>query len=396
MNTRKRTGCAKILLVTVASLTGLCLLLAALSAVINSSQPTRSAVTDRLSEVEKARLAEAIHLRQTLGNAVLPGWAEADIPFIVYNEEMLFLIGVENPADGWQKVPQGTQVGGAWEAVPGDSFYGETYYRQNYPAPGVTSQAFTVQVGDHWAASLSTYEWTRIALVEQIVGDFPTPIRQIIPAPLLRGLLLPGSDAYASMFLHEATHAYQGIRDPQRINAAERAAQKTEPLYPWEDEAHREAWQAELDLLHNAMRAETQKETLRLARTFLDHRAERRKAAGLSDDMISLERLKEWEEGIAKYSERMIYLLAMQEPAYQPLPEVMQDGDFHNYRQAQQKWDQEVDQMRRMAGDAGDGRFYYTGFAQAVLLDRLSPGWKDRLFDENMWLEDLLTEAVSE
>jgi hypothetical protein len=29
--------------------------------------------------------------------------------------------------------------------------------------------------------------------------------------------------------------------------------------------------------------------------------------------------------------------------------------------------------MSRMANDEGGGRFYYSGMAQAVLLDRLSP-----------------------
>jgi hypothetical protein len=39
-------------------------------------------------------------------------------------------------------------------------------------------------------------------------------------------------------------------------------------------------------------------------------------------------------------------------------------------------------------------RFYYSGFRQAVLLDRLMPGWKVRMWSEGIWLEDLLREAV--
>lgn len=390
----KRKGCIRPILLGLASLTGLCLVLSVISANTNARQPTHSVITDRLSAVEKARVAEAIHLRKTLGDQVFPGWAQADIPVIVYNEEMLFLVDIANPDDGWRRVPKGTQEGKAWLAVPGDVFFGEPYYRQSYRSPGMNTQAFIVQVGNQWAASLSTYEWTRIALVNEIVSQLPGPIQRIVPAPLLRNLLLPGSDAYASMILHEATHAYQGIRDPERLSAAESVARTSMEQYPFEDPAHKKAWQLELDLLHQAVRAKTQEETIRLAREFLANRAERRDRAGLSKEMIALERLKEWEEGIAKYSERTIYLLAMQDEAYQPLPEVTQDQDFHDYRLAQQKWDQEIDQMRRMAGDDSDGRFYYTGFAQAVLLDRLSPGWKDRLFDKDTWLEDLLSEAV--
>ncbi len=41
-----------------------------------------------------------------------------------------------------------------------------------------------------------------------------------------------------------------------------------------------------------------------------------------------------------------------------------------------------------------DAPFYYSGFAQGVLLDRLMPDWKARLWSEDAWLEDLLAEAV--
>ena len=41
-----------------------------------------------------------------------------------------------------------------------------------------------------------------------------------------------------------------------------------------------------------------------------------------------------------------------------------------------------------------DVRFYYSGMAQAFLLDRLMPGWKDRALSDDVWLEDLLADAV--
>ena len=50
--------------------------------------------------------------------------------------------------------------------------------------------------------------------------------------------------------------------------------------------------------------------------------------------------------------------------------------------------------MLRMYYDEGDGRFYYSGMAQAYLLDRLLPGWKQRAFEDGIWLETLLIEAL--
>ncbi len=37
----------------------------------------------------------------------------------------------------------------------------------------------------------------------------------------------------------------------------------------------------------------------------------------------------------------------------------------------------------------------FCAMAQAVLLDRLLPGWKERIFKDSVWLEDLLREAAN-
>ncbi|MFZ5807957.1 MAG: hypothetical protein ACOY16_01630 [Chloroflexota bacterium] len=41
-----------------------------------------------------------------------------------------------------------------------------------------------------------------------------------------------------------------------------------------------------------------------------------------------------------------------------------------------------------------DGRFCCSGMAQAYLLDRLLPGWKERTFDDDVWLKTLQAEAL--
>ena len=65
-----------------------------ITAVINHSMPTASAAPEGLSAVEKARLAEYFQLRQTLGNAVWSGWEDVVEPVVLYNERMVFLVGI--------------------------------------------------------------------------------------------------------------------------------------------------------------------------------------------------------------------------------------------------------------------------------------------------------------
>jgi hypothetical protein len=55
-----------------------------------------------------------------------------------------------------------------------------------------------------------------------------------------------------------------------------------------------------------------------------------------------------------------------------------------------------VAELKRQADQAGETRFYYTGMAQASLLDRLMPDWKVRILAKGVWLEDLLQSAVQQ
>lgn len=383
----------KYLLIATLSLTALCLLPVAALAVGNIGLPQGSPVIETLSEIDKIRLAETLHLRQSVGDAVWPGWAQADIPAIAYNESYAFLVGYPDPPDGWVKVTQGARRGGSWEVVPGDTFFGQPYYRQPLPDPDITPEAFTVLVGERWVSSLQTMDWARINLVQTIRQDLPSYVRPIFPYRLFIGQLLGGSDKYISLSAHEAFHAYQGMRAPEKLAVAEAANLEFEHQYPWDDPSLQADWQTELDLLADALQPADRTRTLELARRFLDVRAARRDSANLSPGLAAYEQQREWLEGLARYAELEIWRQAAA-GSYTPLPEASALPDFEDYAGFETRRSQELDQMRRMAGDRGDGRFYYSGMAQAFLLDRLMPDWKERALAEGVWLEDLLAEAV--
>lgn len=378
-----------------AGLLVLFLLLAAVIFLLNMRLPTQSAAPDVLSPSEKAHLSEFYRVRQNLGDAVWPGWREASIPVVVYNEAYAFLVGYEGePPDGWQKVPQNLQRGGPWEAVPGDSFEGAPYYRQPLPESGETPQAFTVKVGDRWAASLLTKEYMEISFTTQFREQFPAIVAPVVPYGLVRDIFLRGSEGYVTALAHESFHAYQGTDAPQRVAEAERSTPAGEGNYPWDDAAFEEAWQIELDLLVEAMRAQTESESRSLAQQFLAQRGRRRQEAALSGALLDYEKQREWLEGLARYVELETWRLASSSETYEPLAAVQAEADFDDYGTYQRRWNQEIDQIGRMAGDEGDGRFYYSGVAQAILLDRLAPGWKAQALQADVFLEDLLADAM--
>jgi hypothetical protein len=394
MPPNRKRSCLRITLWLFAGLAGACLVLAAVSALVNSRQPTQSPVLDHLSPVDRTRLAEVLHLRQELGEGVIPGWSKAEIPLILYNEQYVFLVGYPNPPAGWEKVPSGPRRGGAWDAVPGETFQGQPYYRQRLASRDQGPENFTVRIGDRWVASLMTLDWFNISLAQQFRDGVPAPLKPVFPYPLAVNLLVGSSDRYMTEVLHETTHAYEGMQAPEKLAAAETGVAQIKARYPWDNEQFRAGWQAELDCLRDSLRAKTDGEVRALAVRFLDLRKTRRLSANLPSDLVAFERQREWEEGFAKYVELTMYGLAANPRGYSPLPEMKDDPQFHNYRDFNQLWQNEVNQVSLSNQQQDDIRFYYSGWAQSAMLDRLSPSWKARLFNKDVWLEDLLAEAV--
>lgn len=373
----------------------LLVILIALSAASNLFFPQQSEVVDRLSAEEKARAAEAIHLREELGNAIWPGFGDAVIPLVLYNEANAFLVNYAGqPPTGWVLPHSGEQQGTAWQPVPGDDFLGAPYYSQPL-ADGVTPQAFTVRLGDQWAASMTTYEWSRIKLAQDMQEELPAGLGSILPHSLVTRLFLGDSDKFVSLITHESFHAFVGLQAERHLIEAEETSRRQEDAYPWEDQAVIAGWQTELDLLTQALRASSQDEMIDLARQFLAAREERRTTNRLASRLIAYEQQREWLEGLAKYAEMEAWRQGATAGDYTPHPATADLASFHDYDGFEEAWAREVDQISRMAGDQGDGRFYYSGLAQATLLDRLMPGWKAGALTGGTTLEGLLEAAVN-
>jgi hypothetical protein len=381
----------RIVLFVLTGLLGLCLLAAAMSALSNIGLPTHAQAADRLSALDKARLAEATHLRRTLGDATWPGWGAAAIPFLVYNEEYAFLVGLPDPVSGWVTVPQGQVRGGQWEVVPGDTFDGEVYYRQSLAGLDTTPQSFVPKVGDHLVATLRTLESQERAFYADVPSQLPAALRPFVPYRLVWFVLMGETDTYIGALEHEAFHANEAQMAPGRVARAENVM-LLEKGYPFDDPAQRASSQSELDLLVRAAQAADDDQARSLARQFLAARDARR--VGLAPELVDFERQREWLEGLAKYSELAITRRGGSTPGYAALPALAADRQFRGYATRQRFWGEQLAEAGRLYGRNGEVRFYYSGLDMAALLDRLAPGWQTRALNDSAALEDLLREAV--
>jgi hypothetical protein len=370
------------------------MLLASISALFNLSLPKESEVTEVLSDNQKAYMLEAFNLQQEQGNDLWPEWGNTKIPIIVYNESYAFLVGYDNPPDGWYKMPIGEYRGMKWEKVSNDTFFGEAYYRQLLPDNNVTPENFTVKVGDKWVATMQTKEYASVKFFNGFREELPPVFSSIFPYRIFWNLIMGQAEQYISGLLHESFHAFQGTLVPQKLAQGEMAASKSDQ-YPWNKNENVQGWKDETSLLLKAYYSENIDSVKHYTAKFLTARHLRRQNASLDTQDITYEQEREWLEGLAKYTELKILLMANQNISYQPVEEISQFPEFKDYRKINRNFNRQVDEVTRAAGRSGESRFYSGGMLQAIVLDKIAPGWKSSAFDHDVFLEDLLSLAVS-
>jgi len=372
----------------------LIIVLIGISTLSNIGLPKESTIKERLGHAQKSYLQEMLHLRRKLGSEVIPGWSSSCTPLVVYNEEFAFLTGYEGvPPRGWMKVPQNRKAGHTWEKVPGDTFNGAPYYRTPLDEASGEPQNFTVKIGGHWVPSLYTYEYAKVSFFNGFREDIPGFLKPVVPYRLLWHVIMGKKETYIEALAHEAFHAFQGQHAPEKLAAAEHAIAQSGD-YPWHADKSLSLWQKEVNALYKAVKAESKEETKKYATVFLEQRNQRRAVQDLQQEEVEYEQRREWLEGMAKYAELRLGYTAYQHDTYQAVPAMDTIRGFHGYAKEDAHWEQQLKELKRVGNKLGDGLFYYTGLAQARLLDKLSPGWQSQLWKKGIMLETMLKQKV--
>jgi hypothetical protein len=370
------------------------LLILCISAIYNQFLPEESVEVEYLSKAQKGYISEAFHLQSRLGDEIFPNWSDHSIPIIVYNEKYAFLTGMKNPDDGWRKMPANTLRGEEWNLVQSDDFFGDSYYRQRLNNPEITPENFTVKVGDQWVATLQTREYAEVAFYNGFKEELPAVVSSVFPYKIFWNLIMGNSENYVVSLIHESFHALQGIRVPGRLSSAE-YINSVESQYPWENKQNQQGWTQEGDILIKAYQSSSGLETRELINRFLEVRENRRMNADLTAEEIMYEKEREWLEGMAKYAELKMGLIAEERNSYTPEPKLQDiDSDFNSYQSFESYFENQVAETKRAVARDGESRFYYTGMLQAMLLDRVGGGWKSRVFQEGVYLDDLLSNST--
>ncbi len=346
------------------------LLLSAPSAPVVHGLEASTTQSGTLARQQLLVLREAFQLVNTVGNEVWPGWARSPLTVVIIDEDHEYL--VNTPAD-WEPT-------GGFELTE-QTFIGQPVFRRSRTLPRALRAAFpiaglpaavvgawqpTEESPNEWAVTL-VHEWFHVMQMtrgeEAKVGD-----------------LRLGEGVYPSLQL-DYPFAY-GDRDIGHAIHLLGAA-----LYDF--------WSRSRSLPRAMQRtfvAETSWAALQNLETIVSLK--------YGDDAYNYFRYQTWKEGVARYTQVRVSLLAAdfedngrfyQQPGFAALQGSMSYARLWEEVTRTNYW-----LMRTASGDQGGDptSFYGIGHGLAELLDAISPTWKERYFDEGVWLDDLVAEAM--
>lgn len=298
-----------------------------------------------------ACLAEVWHIFDAMENPPWPGWDPRRLPLALYRRDgTLFLAGHPvRPQDGLEVfMPAGVT--------------GPTVHRLCDLPETVAGGAVT-----------TPYHGVPTAFV---------PVERVGEEGLEPAL------RFISLIAHELFHAFQHARG--RIPALPALL-----AYPDDQPVNNAMGNIEGHLLAEACVAESADRVMNLAQAIALIRRERR--AQLGDDQVRYEQVKEYHEGLATYiSYRILAAAAL--PGYAPSPVFQRLAGEGLREQAARMVVERIEALQainRRGLGARRRRFHYTGMGLALLLDRLSPGWKERVGAPDVWLDPVLDEVVA-
>jgi len=199
-----------------------------------------------------------------------------------------------------------------------------------------------------------------------------------------------------AMVVHEAFHVFQEKQAPDKG-----ANEMLLLYYPVLSVQNNVGFAQEGSALAEALRATDAAAVRRAAVRWLALRKDRR--SSLTQKALEYEDGTEFKEGLAKYTEYRLFQVL---EGRQPGPAISWAQGFVGYADLAPQRERLIEKMvRNMSGAVNVNndpygtaplrmRLYYSGMAVGVMLDRLSPGWKSRIFSPDTSLTSLVEEAL--
>ena len=307
------------------------------------------AQTPPLSEPDRIRIAEAYRLGKAIGSDLGPGAMEIPFAILLVTPDREFLIGHPRPSSDFVATGPDSLLGGTVYFRPRQFGVG---LLATFPAVGGIS---TIVVGQPEQTKKSSTFWVLTVLHERF-----------------------------HQIQNSQSGYYDGVAKLDLANGDQTGNWMLNYAFPYDSARVVQAFHVYRDALRRGLAPNADVE--QVARDVIAARAALR-ATMSAPDWRYLE-FQLWQEGISRYTELRVARAAVRQqplPAYASLPDVIP------YAVAADSLLKNVERELAMLNLTGWKRvaFYPTGAAEALLLERVNPGWRARYFAQRFALEPL-------
>lgn len=330
-------------------------------------------------------LKESQNIHNQLGDKLYPNWDFKKTPILLYKPNIQELL------INFPHKPKGFNDYKGFNPLVNQLIYvrnGETYIK--YDDQNTTIEIDGVKV----LVVADTYSSMR----NQLRGAIMNQPKDFLNTWLDNWNFVSSPYHKLGTILHEGFHVHQ-----EQLAKGKNANEGSVSGYPFLDPVNNSLSVLEGLILKDALLAKDEKLVLKKARQFSVIRSHRQSL--LDSVYVAYENLNEFAEGTAKYIE---YRFFSQGENITPLDEMKYVNGFYDYKNTLPNFfKNEIDDMvnivavndNRFGNKFGAGplrfKLYYLGACQGLLLDKVLPKWKEKIFDKNVFLSDLLVEAVS-
>ena len=336
----------------------------------------------RIDPLLLVSVKEYRNIIQTIGADIYPGWKANTVPLLLYRPQVQeVLLNAPRRPPGFSRFTGHSALSDPVIYARNDS----TVMATDGQNTSTTLDSMRVLVvADKYSRERQHLEgtWRQPAVFPQWLKDW-----SFIESPYDELQLL----------LHEAFHVHQ-----ERLAPGKHGDEGAVAHYPLLNPVNNALVALEAQLLRDAALAGNPAERRAKAEQFAAVRASRR--AALDSASTAYENLNEFAEGTARYVQLRFLQLGER---VTPVPEMYLQNGFTGYRGVvgrllQRRLDDMVTVATfrddRFGNKFGGGpmrfRLYDMGAVQALLLDGIDPGWKQRIFAPGVYLTDLLSAAL--
>lgn len=339
----------------------------------------------KINPLQLISFKEARNITNTLGNELFPGYDFTKIPSLFYRPKVQELL------INYPHMPKGFLLYKGFNPLPNETVYARndsTVFNADDQNTSIKIEGISVLVvADYFSGMRNKFR----DITNNRDKDF-------ISGWLDNWNFIPSPYDEIRIMLHEGFHVYQDQKAPNKFADESMVAD-----YPLLDPLNNALWTLEGNILRDAVFAESPVVKREKINEFTAIRTYRQSM--LKKEMVEYENLNEYAEGLAKYVEYK-FLLAGEK--VQPVKEMYYENGFNGYKGVlSAMFKREIEDMvkivsvsdNRFGNKYGTGpmrfRLYYSGACLALLLDYMMPEWKNKIFNDRVYLCDLLQNSVN-